>query len=213
MSEFALYSYYRSSCSYRVRIALYHKGLNFKYQAVHLIKERGGQFQESFKALNPLSQVPCLKHRDKVLIQSLPILLYLEDIKPEPALLPKNSLTRAEVLSFCEIINSGIQPLQNLFVLNYLKAQFKADKAQWSQFWIKRGLQACEIFLKSKAGSFCFSNQMTLADLFLIPQIYNAVRFGVDIKEFPILQKINQNCLCLKAFQESLPEKQPDSPS
>jgi len=213
VSELKLYSYYRSSCSYRVRIALFYKGLDFTYEAVHLIKEGGEQFQKDFKNLNPLSQVPCLRHKDKVLIQSLPILLYLEDMKPEPSLLPKDFYTKAKILSFCEMINSGIQPIQNLSVLNYLDKHSKIDKVQWSRFWIKKGLQACELFLKSeKSDFFCFSNKLTLADLFLIPQIYNAVRFNLNIKEFPLLHRINQNCLGLEAFQKASPENQVDSP-
>ena len=207
-----LYSYYRSSCSYRVRIALYYKKIKFEYKAVHLLKDGGEQFQEGFKKMNPLSQAPCLKHGEKVLTQSLPILLYLEELKPEPALLPKESFKRAQVLSFCEMINSGIQPLQNLSVLKYLEKELKADKKSWSHYWIKKGLQACEDFLKSKAGAFCFSDELSFADLFLIPQIYNAKRFEVDMEAFPLLEKINANCLRLEAFQKALPENQPDCP-
>ena len=208
----ALYSYYRSSSAYRVRIALYYKKIKFEYKAVHLLKDGGEQFQEEFNKLNPLSQVPCLKHEDKVLTQSLPILLYLEELKPEPALLPKESFKRAEILSFCEMINSGIQPLQNLSVLKYLGEELKADKRSWSHYWIKKGLQACEDFLKSKAGSFCFSDELSLADLFLIPQLYNANRFDVNIKQFPILERINKNCLAKDCFQKALPKNQPDCP-
>ena len=207
-----LYSYYRSSSAYRVRIALYYKKIKFEYKAVHLLKDGGEQFQEGFKKMSPLSQAPCLKHEDKVLTQSLPILLYLEELKPEPALLPQDSFKKAEILSFCEMINSGIQPLQNLSVLKYLGKELQADKKSWSHYWIKKGLQACEDFLKSKAGSFCFSDKLSLADLFLIPQIYNANRFEVDMKAFPLLQKINKNCLELEAFQKARPENQPDRP-
>ena len=214
----ALYSYYRSSCSYRVRIALYFKNLDFEYRAVNLIKQGGEQFEKSFTKINPLSQVPCLKHGDKVLSQSLPILLYLEELQAQPPLLPKSSFEKAQVLSFCEMINSGIQPLQNLSVLNYLGEQGYGDKQgpggkkEWSQYWIKKGLQACEGFLQNTAGSFCFADQITLADLFLIPQIYNARRFNVDSAEFPLLEKINQNCLKEPCFQKALPENQPDQP-
>ena len=212
-----LYSYYRSSCSYRVRIALYYKKLDFEYKAVHLIKNQGEQFKESYQKLNPLSQVPSLKHGEKVLTQSLPILLYLEELKPQPSLLPEDSYKKTEVLSFCEIINSSIQPLQNLSVLKYVESELRFDKIKWSQYWIKKGLLACENFLKSSdsnsSDSYCFSNELSLADLFLIPQIYNAHRFGVDRKLFPLLQKINENCLKLEAFQKALPENQPDFPS
>ena len=223
VKRLTLYSYYRSSCSYRVRIALHYKELEFEYKAIHLIKNQ--QFTDPYKKLNPFSQVPSLKHGEKVLTQSLPILLYLEDVKPKPALLPQDSFKRAEVLSFCEMINSGIQPLQNLSVLNELDSRFKADKKEWSKHWIEKGLLACEKFLKSSVSnssnnssndsfnSYCFSNELSLADLFLIPQIYNANRFGVDMKTLPLLQKINEHCLGLEAFQKALPENQPDFPS
>jgi len=243
MEKLSLYSYYRSSCSYRVRIALYYKNLDFEYKPVHLIKNQGEQFSESYKKLNPLSQVPSLKQGKKLLTQSLPILLYLEELQPEPALLPKDSFQKAEVLSFCEMINSGIQPLQNLSVLNELDARFKADKKEWSKYWIEKGLLACEDFLKKRifhkkistllktpsnkqtkvianseadskrhSYSYCFFNTLSLADLFLIPQIYNAHRFGVEMQNFPLLEGINKHCLSLEAFQRALPENQPDSP-
>ena len=212
MSSLTLYSYYRSSSAYRVRIALYLKKIDFHYRAVHLLKEGGGQYQDSFKKINPLSQVPCLEHKDKFLTQSLPILLYLEELWPQPALLPNSSFKKAEVLSFCEMINSGIQPLQNLSVLRYVENKLSFDKIKWSQYWIDKGLAGCESFLKNKSGEFCFSNQVTLADLFLIPQLYNAKRFQVDVKPFPILEKINKNCLSKEYFQKALPEHQPDCP-
>ena len=213
MDKLTLYSYYRSSSAYRVRIGLYFKQIDFQYQAVHLLKEGGEQFQESFKELSPLSQVPCLQHKNKILNQSLPILLYLEDLKPEPALLPQELFQKAEILSFCEMINSGIQPLQNLSVLKYIESKLHSDKVKWSQHWIKQGLQAFELFLKDKAGDFCFSDQITMADLFLIPQLYTANRFQVDINEFPLLSKINKNCLSKDLFQKALPENQPDFPT
>ena len=212
MDSLTLYSYYRSSSAYRVRIGLYLKKIEFHYQAVHLLKEGGEQFQDSFKEINPLSQVPCLKSKDKVLTQSLPILLYLEELQPKPALLPKNPFQKAEVLSFCEMINSGVQPLQNLSVLNYLESKTEYSKIKWSQYWIEKGLTACEAFLKNQSGAFCFSNQITLADLFLIPQLYNANRFQVNTQMFPTLEKINKNCLLEECFQKALPENQPDCP-
>ena len=212
MDSLTLYSYYRSSSAYRVRIALYFKQIDFQYQAVHLLKEGGEQYQESYKEMNPLSQVPCLQVKDKILTQSLPILLYLEELKPEPTLLPKEPFKRAEILAFCEIINSNIQPLQNLLVLKYIESEVHADKVKWAQHWIKKGLIACEAFLKNKSGAFCFSDQLSLADLFLIPQLYNANRFQVDINEFPLLAKINKNCLLKDYFQKALPENQPDFP-
>lgn len=212
MSSLTLYGYYRSSCSYRVRIGLYFKEIPFHYESVHLVKSGGEQFQENFKKINPSSQVPCLKYGDNFLSQSLPILLYLEDLKPEPALLPKQAFQKAEILSFCEMINSGIQPLQNLSVLKYIESEIQSDKHQWAGHWIKRGLAVCEGFLKHRAKSFCFGDELSLADCFLIPQIYNAERFKVDMKEFPTLERVNQHCLKIPAFEKALPKNQPDAP-
>ena len=211
MNSLTLYSYYRSSCSYRVRIGLYLKELPFNYKAIHLLKSGGERFQSKFRKINPFSQVPCLKHGDLFLSQSLPILLYLEKLKPEPALLPENSFQAAEILSFCEMINSGIQPLQNLSVLKYIEDTVQSDKSQWSKYWIKKGLAGCEIFLKSRAKSFCFGDKLSLADCFLIPQIYNAQRFKVDTKDFPVLDRINNHCLTLSAFEKAQPDNQPDA--
>ena len=213
MNAVTLYSYHRSSCSYRVRIGLYLKGIPFDYKAVHLLKSGGEQFQEDFKKINPFSQVPSLKHGERFLSQSLPLLLYLEELKSKPALLPENSFQKAKVLSFCEMINSGIQPLQNLSVLNYVDKKIQADKQQWAEYWIEEGLAVCESFLKPYAKDFCFGgDKPDLADCFLIPQLYNAQRFGVDIKNFPVLERVNKHCLTLSAFQKALPENQPDAP-
>ena len=213
MPPLSLYSYYRSSCSYRVRIALYLKDIDFHYKAVHLLKEGGEQFHKDFQKMNPFSQVPCLKQGEKVLSQSLPILLYLEELYPEPALLPKDSFQKAEVLSFCEMINSGIQPLQNLSVLQYIEKFTDLDKKAWAKYWLEKGLLACEIFLKDKAQSFSFGEKPGFADCFLIPQIYNARRFDIETKKFPTLERLNQSSLSLPAFQKALPENQPDAPA
>jgi len=212
MESLTLYSYYRSSCSYRVRIALHYKNLKFNYKAVHLIQSGGEQFEKDFLKQNPFAQVPCLKHNNKVLSQSLPILLYLEDLKQKPSLLPTDSFKKAEVLSFCEMINSGIQPLQNLSVLKYLKEQTKYDISKWAKYWIEKRLIQCEDFLKSRSKTFCFGEELSLADLFLIPQIYNAKRFKIDENRIPLLKRINQHCLQMPAFQKALPENQPDAP-
>ena len=213
MASFTLYSYYRSSCSYRVRIGLYVKEIPFHYKPVHLVKSGGEQFTEDFKKINPSSQVPCLKHGENFLSQSLPILLYLEEFKPKPALLPEGPFQKAEILSFCEMINSGIQPLQNLSVLKYVANEMQSDKKKWGKYWIEEGLKSCMAFLKPHAKSFCFGDELSLADLFLIPQIYNAKRFEVNMEVFPVLERINQHCLKISAFQKALPENQPDVPN
>lgn len=205
-----LYSYFRSSCSYRVRIALYLKKIDFVYQAVHLLKDGGEQHQPKFTKISPLSQLPCLEMDGKFLYQSLPIILYLEDKFPQPALLPKTSFERMEILSFCESINSFIQPLQNFSVLKYVE-EVGLDKKQWTQKWINKGFDALEKLLQNKSGSFCFGNNLSCADLFLIPQVYNAKRFEVNMDKYPLIQKIENHCLTLEAFQKASPSKQPDS--
>ena len=215
MPSLRLYSYFRSSCSYRVRIGLYLKGLDFSYRAVNLV--RGEQLLPEFIKINPLAQLPCLQvclqtGEKKILSQSLPILLYLEVLAKEPALLPKESFQKSEILSFCELINSGIQPLQNLSVLKYVEEKGLQDRKTWAAHWISQGLVACEAVLKPVAKKFCFGNQVSMADVFLIPQLYNALRFGLDMKSFPLLEEIQRHCLHLPAFQLALPENQPDAP-
>lgn len=206
-----LYSYFRSSCSYRVRIALYLKTISFIYKPVHLTKGGGEQFQESFEQINSFKQVPCLKHGDKYLSQSLPIILYLEKLWPKPPLLPNESFKQAEILSTCEMINSSIQPLQNLQVLKTVEQKLKGNKLEWAYFWIKQGLLNLEEFLKNRAGKFSFGDSLTMADLFLVPQIYNAERFKVSLKDFPVLSHVNKECLKLESFQKAHPDNQPDS--
>ena len=205
-----LYSYFRSSCSYRVRIALHLKNIPFVYKAVHLTKAGGEQYGEDFIKLNPLSQVPCLKTGDKVLTQSLPIIQYLDALHPDPPLFPKDTFAKSEILSFCEMINSSIQPLQNLSVLNKI-SEMGGDRDGWAKEWIERGLFALEAFLKSRAGKFCFGDRLTSADVFLIPQLYNGRRFQVEIASFPVLKRVESRCLTLSAFQKALPENQPDA--
>lgn len=212
MSDLTLYSYYRSSCSYRVRIALHLKNIPFQYRAVHLIKNKGEQFTEDFKKKNPFSQLPCLTHKNHVLTQSLAILMYLEDIYNQPALLPKDVFLRASILSFCEMINSGIQPLQNLSVLKHLKTKHNVLAKDWAKHWIQQGLEHCEQFLKSRAGSFCFGDTISMADCFLIPQLYNAKRFDIDICQFSSLNRVFMSSSHNPAFCKALPENQIDAP-
>ena len=212
MSSVSLYSYFRSSCSYRVRIALHLKNIPFTYKPVHLLQSGGEQFQKPFRQINPLAQVPCLEHNGQYLIQSLPIILYLEEQWPTPPLFPKESFQKAEVLSVCEMINSSIQPLQNLQVLKTVEQELKGNKIEWGRLWIEKGLSALETFLKPKAGSFSFKDSLTAADLFLVPQIYNAQRFQISLTSFPTLKHINSQCLKLPAFQKAHPDNQPDTP-
>ncbi len=215
MSEFILYNYYRSSSSFRVRIAFHLKSINYQYVPVHLLKEGGEQNKESFRALNPKGEVPLLVHNQFILAQSMAIIQYLDDIRPEVPLFPSDIKARALVLQFCEIINSGIQPLQNLNVINEIKRNFNASEThvnQWTQHWIHLGFKSLEAILSKTAGTYCFGGQITAADLFLIPQVVSALRFGVNLKPFPIIQRIYDASLKVEAFQLAHPERQIDAP-
>ncbi|MYE07187.1 MAG: maleylacetoacetate isomerase [Oligoflexia bacterium] len=214
--QIKLYSYYRSSCSYRVRIALYLKNIPFEYVPINLLKQGGEQKSKQYKKWNPEGQVPCLIHGNKVITQSMAILQYLEDIYPLPVLFSHHPVKKATIISICEIINSGIQPLQNLKVLQYLKANGMlsgSNQNRWPGFWIDKGLLSLEKKVaKNKESLFAVGNHLTAAELFIIPQLYNARRFGVNLKDFPRLLAIEELCKRLPAFKKSHPDEQPDSP-
>tara|TARA_B100000609_G_scaffold199139_1_gene200855 strand:- start:18757 stop:19449 length:693 start_codon:yes stop_codon:yes gene_type:complete len=216
-----LYSYFRSSCSYRVRIALYHKGLDFSYVPVHLVKDGGQQHAETYKQRNSMGQVPTLELIDNdgsisaTLTQSVAILEYLEEVYPDPPLLPKDSIERAKVRQIVEIVNSGIQPIQNLHVMQKISSSFDVEMAEakkWAAFWVAHGFRGLEPVLAQTSGQFAFGDQVTLADAFIVPQHYNAKRFGIDMTPFPNIAKVVDNALSLDAFQRARPEVQPDTP-
>ena len=214
-NQIQLYSYYRSSCSYRVRIALYLKNIPFEYIPIHLLKEGGEQKSKQYQKLNPEEQVPCIVHNNQVIAQSMAILQYLEDLHPNPNLFPPKE--KIKVINLCEIINSSIQPLQNLKVLKYLKSHYQINehqKTQWIKFWIQKGLFALENKIaENKIGPFAVGRHLTAVELFIIPQIYNARRFNVNLKPFPRLLQIESLCQNLPAFQKAHPDVQPDSPA
>ncbi|MDM1785371.1 maleylacetoacetate isomerase [Acinetobacter bereziniae] len=206
-----LYSYFRSSAAYRVRIALNLKQLDYVIQPVHLLKNE--QQQESYIALNPSQLVPSLIDQDQSFIQSLNILEYLEERYPSLPLLPTDLVERAKVRAFSQTIACDIHPLDNLRVLKYLKHELAVNdeqKNQWYQHWIIEGFKSLEMQLKDSNGQFCFGTQATFADCCLIPQVYNAKRFNVDLSDFPKIQSIDQHCLSLPAFLRAIPEQQPD---
>lgn len=215
MSEFILYNYFRSSASQRIRIALNLKNLEYEYRAVHLIDNGGEQNSESYSDLNPSKQVPTLIHKGRALGQSMAIINYLESIVPEPPLFPADFYQKAHVIQVCEIINSGIQPLQNLSVLQELERRYKLsqeDKNHWAAHWIRKGYRALENVLTKTSGNYCFGHAVTAADLFLVPQITTGYRFGVEIEEFTTIARIVKNCNQLEAFQKAAPDVQPDTP-
>jgi maleylacetoacetate isomerase len=211
-----LYSYWRSSASYRVRIALALKGLPYDYLAVDLAKGGGEQNQPAYRAVNPQGRVPALETDGRVLTQSLAILEYLEETHPEPPLLPADAFGRARVRSLAGIVACDIQPLQNLVVTQYLRDRLGIDDVAvktWLQEWIGRGLTALETRLarEPETGQFCHGEHPGMADACLVPQVYAARRFGVDLARFPTVARIDATCRALESFRRAAPEAQPDA--
>ena len=208
-----LYSYFRSSAAFRVRIALNLKGLSYDTQAVHLLKQGGEQHSAEYAAINPSELVPTLLDQQYVLTQSLSILEYLEEAYPKTALLPQNLQQRAQIRAFAQYIACEIHPLNNLRVLQYLEqtlAVSNSEKTAWYQHWIKLGFHSLEQQLQHSNGKYCFGEQASFADCCLIPQVYNAKRFQIDLTEYPNIQSIYTHCMQWAAFQQAAPEEQAD---
>lgn len=209
-----LYSYFRSSAAYRCRIALNLKGLVHETEFVHLIKDSGQHTKPAYRALNPQALLPTLEHDGKVITQSLAIIEYLDEVQPQPPLLPGDAEQRAKIRAFALAIACDIHPLNNLRVLNYLKDPLGHDQAAaetWYRHWVETGLAACEALLPADRGRFCFGDQPTLADTCLIPQLYNARRFKTDLSALPRLVAVEEACSGLPAFARAAPEVQPDA--
>jgi maleylpyruvate isomerase len=213
-----LYSYFRSSASYRVRIALNLKGLSYDVLPVHLVKNGGEQNSADYRSLNPEGLVPALaiSDHDAVLTQSLAILEYLEETHPRPALLPIQAADRAYVRSLALAIACEIHPLNNLRVLRYLSKEFAVSEDQknaWYKHWVESGLATMDAKLaqEPRRGKFCFGDTPGYADCVLIPQIFNAQRFQCDVSKMPILMEIYQNCMALPAFINASPAQQVDA--
>jgi len=207
-----LHSYFRSSASYRCRIALNLKGLPYELAFVHLVKDGGQQLSPTYRALNPQALLPTLEHDERVLTQSLAIIEYLEEVWPQPSLLPGDAETRARVRAFAIASDTG--PVNNLRVLRYLKRTLKQEQAAidaWYRHWSDGGLKACEALLPTAPHRFCFGDQPTLADICLVPQLYNARRFNTDLSGVPRLVAIDAACCALPAFAHAAPEAQPDA--
>jgi maleylpyruvate isomerase len=211
-----LYGFFRSSASYRVRIALNLKGLDYEQVPIHLRRGGGEQFSAQYKAINPQALVPALDDDGRVLIQSLAIMEYLDECYPKPPLLPETSADRALVRSMALVVACEIHPIQNLRVLVYVKNSLKHSDEEvnrWAQHWIDLGLSALEqmVVSQAKRGNFCFGDAPTMADICLIPQFANARRFNCNLAGFPTLVRIEERCLALPAFANAAPEKQPDA--
>lgn len=210
-----LIGYFRSSAAYRVRIALNFKGIAVEHASRHLRK--GEQFSSDYAALNPQKLVPSLVLEDgAVLTQSLAIMEYLEETHPEPPLLPRDPVQRAHVRALSLIVSADIHPIQNLRVMSYLRQKFDQTEESaftWSRHWIETGFDAYEAMLTHGPGQGVFSHgdSPTMADMCLVPQVFNATRFKVEMKRYPTIQRIYDACMKLRAFDAAQPSKQPDA--
>jgi maleylacetoacetate isomerase len=208
-----LYSYFRSSASFRVRIALALKGLDCEYVAVHLSKNE--QFKESYAAVSAARLVPTLVDGDQVLTQSMAIIEYLDETHPEPPLLPQDAAGRARVRALAYDIACEIHPLDNLRVLRYLVRDLKVsedDKNRWYRHWVETGLETVERQLNDpRTGRFCHGDAPTLADTVLVPQIFNAQRFDCRLDHVPTVMRVFEACMALPAFDSTQPAKCPDA--
>ena len=211
-----LYTYFRSSAAYRVRIALALKGLAYESVPVHLLRDGGEQHQGAYRALNPAGLVPALQDNGATITQSVAILEYLEELHPEPALLPPSALDRARVRALAQAVACDIHPLNNLRVLNYLTGPLEASDAQrtaWIHHWMALGLEAIEQQLahSPQTGMFCHGDNPTLADCCLVPQIFNGKRFGVNLDGLPLTMAAFDACMALPAFAQAQPSACPDN--
>ena len=208
-SDLSLYQYWRSSCSWRVRWALKHKGIQYEDIAVNLLQNE--QNSPEFLSVNPGGYVPALKINDQVYGESLALLEWIEETYPTNPLLPKSATDRLRVRQICQHIASGIQPIQNLSVMRRHSSD-PAEQAKWAHHWIQTGLQKLEAIVTPTAGTYCYGGEVTLADLCLVPQVYNALRFNVDMTPFPVISRINQHCLDLPSCDASAPHNQKGAP-
>ena len=210
-----LYSYFKSSAAFRVRIALNIKAIKYKTKPIHLLKKGGEQHHPEYLELNPQGLVPTLQTEEQMISQSTAIIEYLEETYPSPALLPDDAFDRAYVRSLAQIIACDIHPLNNLRVLQYLQKHWhnEDDKHSWYQHWIEKGFSAFEkrLIENDNKGLFCFGYTPGIADAFLIPQVYNALRFNSDLKPYPLIKGIYDNCMQQTAFAKAAPENQPDA--
>lgn len=205
-----LYDYFRSSACFRVRIALNIKNIDYDLEQIHLVNNGGEQFSPEYLKINPHSLVPTLQDDNKILTQSLAIIEYLDEIHPSPPLLPNDAYQKALVRAFALSIAADLHPLNNLRVLTYLKNEFSISdeqKNKWYQHWMAKGLAGLESQLTrlNHKTIFCFGNTPTLADICLVPQMYNARRFNCDLSNYPTLVRIDEACQALPAFSKASP--------
>jgi len=211
-----LYSYWRSSAAYRVRIGLNLKALAYELIPVHLVRDGGQQHAPDYAALNPQELVPTLRDGERVLTQSMAILEYLDEVHPPPALLPADAGGRARVRALAQQVACDIHPLNNLRVMQFFDREWNVpqpERDEWTLHWMRTGLGALETMLVGSfdTGRFCHGAEPGLADCCLIPQLYNARRFHLDLAPYPTLCRIEEACLALPAFDAARPENQPDA--
>ncbi len=211
-----LFTYFRSSAAYRVRIALNLKGLAYEAVPVHLLKNGGEQLASDYRAINPAGLVPAFQDEGATLTQSLAIIEYLEETQPQVALLPADALGRARVRALAMAIACDIHPIANLRVLKYLTGTMGVSedaKTEWLRHWMREGLAALETQLARdpQTGRFCHGDTPTLADCCLVPQVFNAQRFNIDMVAYPTISRINAVCSELPAFAAAHPSQQPDT--
>ncbi|MCJ8320209.1 MAG: maleylacetoacetate isomerase [Colwellia sp.] len=209
-----LYGYWRSSAAYRVRIALHLKEIDFESISVHLVKNGGEQHTEEYSALNPSHLVPTLVDGDLVLNQSVAIIDYLDNLFPDVALYPDDLALKAKVQALSLDIACEMHPINNLRVQQYLVKELNVteqEKMDWVQHWMKTGFASIEAQLVKTSGQYCFADQITFADICLVPQVYNAKRFGVDLSLLPNICRVVSNCQSLIAFEKAHPDNQIDA--
>lgn len=215
--DLVLYDYWRSTASYRVRICLHLKGLEFRQVPVNLVNEGGEQHGREYRQLNPQGLVPALLHSGRVLTQSLAICEYLDEICPEPSLLPADPLLRAQARATASVIACDVHPINNLRVQIYLKEKLDASAGNvvdWMNHWMRLGFETIENHLAGNehTGACCIGDRPGLADCYLVPQVYNAERFACDMSAFPLIGRVVAHCRELPAFRAAAPENQPDAP-
>jgi maleylpyruvate isomerase len=210
-----LYGFFRSTATWRVRIALAHKGLPYEYVPVHL--RRGEQHQPAFLEKNPIGHVPILElaidGQERRLAESLAILELLEELHPEPPLLPADAFLRARARQLALLVASGIQPLQNTAVQLWVEQELHADAPAWSRHWVTRGLDALEKLTRETAGRYSVGDALSFADVCLVPQLHFARRFQVELAPYPTLLAIEAACATLPAFVQAHADNQPDAGS